>query len=122
MQAASSSQWHRGSCNETQTFKQVPLGVVLAIPPFNYPVNLAVSKLAPALMAGNAVVLKPPSQGVVAGAHMLQCFSAAGFPKVGAAPGAGSSLHRLLHAVDRFVGTVVVLSQRRYVWQQLGAC
>jgi acyl-CoA reductase-like NAD-dependent aldehyde dehydrogenase len=41
---------------------QVPLGVVLAIPPFNYPVNLAVSKIAPALMAGNAVVLKPPSQ------------------------------------------------------------
>jgi glyceraldehyde-3-phosphate dehydrogenase (NADP+) len=40
----------------------VPLGVVLAIPPFNYPVNLAVSKLAPALMAGNAVVLKPPTQ------------------------------------------------------------
>ncbi len=40
----------------------MPLGVVLAIPPFNYPVNLAVSKLAPALMAGNAVVLKPPTQ------------------------------------------------------------
>jgi glyceraldehyde-3-phosphate dehydrogenase (NADP+) len=59
----------------------VPLGVVLAIPPFNYPVNLAVSKLAPALMAGNAVVLKPPSQGVVAGAHMLQCFVKAGLPK-----------------------------------------
>jgi hypothetical protein len=57
---------------------QVPLGVVLAIPPFNYPVNLAVSKLAPALMAGNAVVLKPPSQGVVAGIHMMACFAAAG--------------------------------------------
>ena len=41
---------------------KVPLGVVLCIPPFNYPVNLAVSKIAPALMAGNAVVLKPPSQ------------------------------------------------------------
>lgn len=59
---------------------QVPLGVVLAIPPFNYPVNLAVSKLAPALMAGNAVVLKPPSQGVVAGIHMMACFAAAGLP------------------------------------------
>jgi acyl-CoA reductase-like NAD-dependent aldehyde dehydrogenase len=59
----------------------VPLGVVLAIPPFNYPVNLAVSKLAPALMAGNAVVLKPPSQGAAAGVHMVQCFAAAGLPK-----------------------------------------
>lgn len=45
---------------------------MLAIPPFNYPVNLAVSKLAPALMAGNAVVLKPPTQGAVAGIHMMQ--------------------------------------------------
>lgn len=41
---------------------QIPLGVVLAIPPFNYPVNLAVSKIAPALIAGNALVLKPPTQ------------------------------------------------------------
>ena len=51
---------------------QVPLGVVLCIPPFNYPVNLAVSKIAPALMAGNAVVLKPPTQGAAAGAHLVQ--------------------------------------------------
>lgn len=53
---------------------------MLCIPPFNYPVNLAVSKIAPALMAGNSVVLKPPSQGVVAGLHMMQCFHAAGCP------------------------------------------
>lgn len=39
---------------------KVPLGVVLCIPPFNYPVNLAVSKIAPALMAGNAVVGMQP--------------------------------------------------------------
>lgn len=73
---------------------KVPLGVVLAIPPFNYPVNLAVSKLAPALMAGNAVVLKPPSQGVVAGAHMMQCFAAAGLPKglVNMVTGKGSEI------------------------------
>ena len=41
---------------------QIPLGVVLAIPPFNYPVNLAVSKIGPALIAGNSLVLKPPTQ------------------------------------------------------------
>ena len=51
---------------------QVPLGVVLCIPPFNYPVNLAVSKIGPALMAGNTVVMKPPTQGAVAGIHMMQ--------------------------------------------------
>lgn len=59
---------------------QVPLGVVLCIPPFNYPVNLAVSKLGPALMAGNSVVLKPPTQGCVSGIHMVQCFHKAGMP------------------------------------------
>ncbi|CAD7702106.1 unnamed protein product, partial [Ostreobium quekettii] len=53
---------------------RVPLGVVLCIPPFNYPVNLAVSKIAPALMAGNTVVLKPPTQGSVAAIHMVNCF------------------------------------------------
>lgn len=60
---------------------KIPLGVVLAIPPFNYPVNLAVSKIAPALIAGNSVVLKPPTQGAVSGLHMVHCFHLAGFPK-----------------------------------------
>ncbi|KAL5698900.1 glyceraldehyde-3-phosphate dehydrogenase (NADP(+)) [Ranunculus cassubicifolius] len=60
---------------------KIPLGVVLAIPPFNYPVNLAVSKIAPALIAGNALVLKPPTQGAVAALHMVHCFHMAGFPK-----------------------------------------
>lgn len=68
------------SRNKLCLVSKVPLGVVLCIPPFNYPVNLAVSKLAPALMAGNTVVLKPPSQGVVAGIHMIKCFQAAGLP------------------------------------------
>lgn len=45
---------------------------MLAIPPFNYPVNLAVSKIGPALMAGNTVVLKPPTQGAAAGVMMAQ--------------------------------------------------
>ncbi len=45
---------------------------MLAIPPFNYPVNLAVSKIGPALMAGNTIVLKPPTQGAAAGVMMVQ--------------------------------------------------
>ena len=64
------------------------------MPPFNYPVNLAVSKLAPALVAGNAVVLKPPTQGAVAALHMVQCFAKAGFPKglINAVTGKGSEI------------------------------
>ena len=48
--------------NKLALVSRVPLGVIVAIPPFNYPLNLAGSKVAPALIAGNAIVMKPPSQ------------------------------------------------------------
>jgi len=59
---------------------RVPLGVVLAIAPFNYPINLAASKIAPALVAGNAVVFKPPTQGAVSALYMARVFCEAGLP------------------------------------------
>lgn len=59
---------------------RVPLGVVLAIAPFNYPVNLSASKIAPALVAGNAVVFKPPTQGAVSGLFLARVFCEAGVP------------------------------------------
>jgi acyl-CoA reductase-like NAD-dependent aldehyde dehydrogenase len=43
----------------TAFYKRVPVGVVVAITPFNFPLNLVAHKLAPALVAGNSVVLKP---------------------------------------------------------------
>lgn len=57
-----------------------PLGVVLAISPFNYPVNLSASKLAPALVAGNSVVLKPPTQGSISALYLARVFQEAGVP------------------------------------------
>jgi glyceraldehyde-3-phosphate dehydrogenase (NADP+) len=59
---------------------RVPLGVVLAIAPFNYPVNLAASKIAPALVAGNAVVFKPPTQGAISALYLARVFCEAGLP------------------------------------------
>lgn len=59
---------------------RVPLGVVLAISPFNYPINLAGSKIAPALIAGNSVVLKPPTSGAISGLHLAAAFKEAGLP------------------------------------------
>jgi acyl-CoA reductase-like NAD-dependent aldehyde dehydrogenase len=52
---------HMGEQSETRTVetRRVPLGVVGAITPWNYPVLLAVWKIAPALVAGNTMVLKP---------------------------------------------------------------
>ncbi len=43
-------------------YKREPVGVVLAITPFNFPLNLVAHKIAPALVAGNCVILKPTSQ------------------------------------------------------------
>jgi glyceraldehyde-3-phosphate dehydrogenase (NADP+) len=60
--------------------ERVPVGVVVAIPPFNYPVNETAPKVVAALAAGNACVLKPPSQGAVSAIHLAQCFQAAGLP------------------------------------------
>lgn len=57
-----------------------PLGIVLAISPFNYPINLAASKIAPALLAGNTVVFKPATQGVISAMHMVRVFEEAGLP------------------------------------------
>ncbi|KHN12479.1 NADP-dependent glyceraldehyde-3-phosphate dehydrogenase [Glycine soja] len=73
---------------------KIPLGVVLAIPPFNYPVNLAVSKVAPALIAGNSIVLKPPTQGSAAALHMVHCFHLVGFPEglISCVTGKGSEI------------------------------
>ncbi|MDF2503831.1 MAG: NAD-dependent aldehyde dehydrogenase [Clostridium sp.] len=60
---------------------RVPLGVVLSISPFNYPVNLSASKIAPALVAGNSVILKPPTQGAISALYLAEVFNKAGLPK-----------------------------------------
>lgn len=60
---------------------RVPLGTVLAISPFNYPVNLSASKIAPGLVGGNSVILKPPTQGAISALYLAEAFNAAGLPK-----------------------------------------
>jgi glyceraldehyde-3-phosphate dehydrogenase (NADP+) len=55
-------------------------GVVLCIAPFNYPVNLAASKIVPALLMGNTVLFKPPTQGGISGLHLARIFEKAGLP------------------------------------------
>jgi acyl-CoA reductase-like NAD-dependent aldehyde dehydrogenase len=57
-----------------------PIGVVAAITPFNFPLNLAVHKVAPALAVGNTVVLKPSSQTPLTALLLGQIVMDAGFP------------------------------------------
>ncbi len=57
-----------------------PLGVVLVIAPWNYPYMTAVNTIAPALVAGNVVLLKHSEQTLMVGEHMAEAFHAAGIP------------------------------------------
>ncbi|MFD9186867.1 aldehyde dehydrogenase family protein [Streptomyces phaeochromogenes] len=58
-----------------------PCGVVVAITPFNYPALLVLHKLAPALAAGNAVVLKPATSTPLTALELASCFVDAGIPE-----------------------------------------
>ncbi len=57
-----------------------PHGVVLVIAPWNYPYLTAINTVAPALIAGNAVVLKHATQTLLAGERMVEAFTRAGIP------------------------------------------
>lgn len=58
--------------NKWAVFQRVAKGVVLAIAPFNYPVNLALAKIVPALITGNTVVFKPASQSSLTGLFLAK--------------------------------------------------
>lgn len=55
-------------------YKREAVGVVLAITPFNFPLNLVAHKIAPALVAGNAVILKPTSQAPLTAFKLAKLF------------------------------------------------
>ncbi len=60
--------------------RRVPLGVVLVVPAWNYPYLIAVNSIVPALVAGNAVVLKHSSQTPLVAERFGEAFAAAGLP------------------------------------------
>jgi len=59
---------------------RMPVGVVGAITPWNFPIAIPVWKLAPALIHGNAVVLKLAHDAPRTGLHVAECFAEAGLP------------------------------------------
>jgi acyl-CoA reductase-like NAD-dependent aldehyde dehydrogenase len=64
----------------TARVERFPIGVVAAISPFNFPLNLVAHKVAPAIAAGNAVVLKPPPQAPLAAFRLAELLTRAGLP------------------------------------------
>ncbi|CAM5196589.1 Acyl-CoA reductase-like NAD-dependent aldehyde dehydrogenase OS=Ureibacillus acetophenoni OX=614649 GN=SAMN05877842_105108 PE=3 SV=1 [Ureibacillus acetophenoni] len=95
--------------------KRVPLGVVSAITPFNFPFNLVAHKLGPAVAVGNTVVLKPATQTPLSSLVMAEIFKEAGLPDgvLQIVTGSGSELsdtlvtHPLVKKVT-FTGSVPV--------------
>ncbi|MCP2046660.1 aldehyde dehydrogenase family protein [Paenarthrobacter histidinolovorans] len=75
-----------------------PVGIVVAITPFNYPALLVLHKIAPALAAGNAVVLKPARATPLTALKLAQCFVDAGLPPeaLSVITGPGSTLGDVL--------------------------
>ncbi|WP_373049729.1 aldehyde dehydrogenase family protein [Thalassovita aquimarina] len=61
--------------------KRVPLGLVFVVAPWNYPYMTAINTVAPALIAGNTVMLKHATQTLVVGERMAKAFHSAGIPE-----------------------------------------
>jgi acyl-CoA reductase-like NAD-dependent aldehyde dehydrogenase len=94
---------------------RVPYGVVGAISPFNFPLNLVAHKLGPAIAAGNAVVLKPAGQTPISALKLAEILLEAGLPEnwLSVVPGPGSKVgnkiveHPLTRAIT-FTGSAPV--------------
>ena len=69
------------NANKVAIVRKEPIGVILAISPFNYPVNLSAAKIAPALISGNTVILKPATQGSISALLMAKALDKVGLPK-----------------------------------------
>ncbi|CAG7615352.1 alpha-ketoglutaric semialdehyde dehydrogenase GucD [Paenibacillus allorhizosphaerae] len=94
---------------------RVPLGVVGVITPWNFPVAIPLWKIAPALVYGNSVVIKPASETGVTCAKLMECFEEAGLPPgvinmvfgSGSVIGRGIAEHPGIHALS-FTGSNAV--------------
>ena len=82
--------------------RRFPIGPIAGISPFNFPLNLALHKIAPAIASGNTIVLKPPSRDPLTMLIFAEIVDAAGVPK-----GAVSIM-----PMDREVGDVLVEDPR----------
>ena len=83
-----------GKSNKMGFYLRVPLGIVCAITPFNFPLNLSCHKIGPAIAAGNAVIHKPATKTPVSGVMLAEALIDAGLPVEGIAVlvGPGSTI------------------------------
>jgi glyceraldehyde-3-phosphate dehydrogenase (NADP+) len=97
--------------------RRVPVGPVLAITPFNFPLNLVAHKLAPAVAAGCPVVLKPASQTPSPALALAEILAEAGLPPgaLSVIPSRGSDAERLVE--DERFGLVTFTGSMDVGWR-----
>lgn len=83
-----------GGENQIGLTRRYPIGVVTAITPFNFPLNLVLHKIAPAIAVGNTVVLKPAEKTPLSSVLLYKLLEEAGLPKgaLNIVMGSGSEL------------------------------
>jgi len=72
--------WTAAGANRQGFTRRVPIGTVLGITPFNYPVNLACHKIGPAIAAGNPIILKPAEKTPLSSLILAELVLEAGYP------------------------------------------
>jgi glyceraldehyde-3-phosphate dehydrogenase (NADP+) len=92
----------KGSEKKKGLIKRFPLGVILAITPWNFPINLVAHKLSPALASGNVVLLKPASASLTCGTEIVKIVKESademgfGFTPVNVVTNSGSEIERFV--------------------------
>jgi acyl-CoA reductase-like NAD-dependent aldehyde dehydrogenase len=96
---------------------RVPYGVVGAISPFNFPLNLVAHKLGPAIAAGNAIVLKPAGQTPISSIKLAEVFYDAGLPEnwLQIVCGSGSEVGNAIVEDDR-IGAITFTGSAPVGW------
>jgi acyl-CoA reductase-like NAD-dependent aldehyde dehydrogenase len=87
----------------TRFIRREPLGVVFTIAPWNYPYLTAVNSVVPAILAGNAVILKHSAQTPLCAERFFEAFQAAGLP-----PGVFQYLHLSHEDTARIIGSPAI--------------
>jgi acyl-CoA reductase-like NAD-dependent aldehyde dehydrogenase len=75
--------WLPGNEGRRAEVRRVPLGPIAGITPFNFPLNLVAHKVAPALAAGNPIIVRPASQTPLAALVLAEIVYESGWPKDG---------------------------------------
>ncbi|MDG7047669.1 MAG: aldehyde dehydrogenase family protein [Nitrososphaerota archaeon] len=99
--------WSKDTSKKMALVIREPVGVVLAIGPFNYPLYIPGSKIIPALLAGNSVIVKPATETPISTILFTQILNAAGVPKgtVSVINGPGSTVGKAL-ASNQYVSMI----------------